>query len=217
MTIAEMRALMDLGEDVSDAQVVERYALYLGAMSAPEDGMGPVSLAEVKAQLRLETDDTTEDAYLSVLIAAAAAQIETATGIVTVPRAGKFAFDGFGAGMSIDLRPIDMDTLTLSYVGSDGSAVELSDFRAVPKGGLIWLEPAIGATWPVAAPGSGTVTATAMVGYSEAAAPPHVKAAALLLVAHWYANREAVTVGAVPAALPLSAQWLLDSLGTRRV
>lgn len=33
--------------------------------------------------------------------------------------------------------------------------------------------------------------------------------AMLLLIGHWYANREAVIVGAAPAELPMAVQWLI--------
>ena len=38
---------------------------------------------------------------------------------------------------------------------------------------------------------------------------PDVEQAILLLVGHWYANREAVVVGAAPAVVPLAVDRLL--------
>lgn len=39
-----------------------------------------------------------------------------------------------------------------------------------------------------------------------------IKAAMLLLIGHWYANREAVSLGAASAEMPLSVSWLLQPL-----
>ena len=44
---------------------------------------------------------------------------------------------------------------------------------------------------------------------AEMALTPDVEHAILLLVAHWYANREAVVVGAVPAIVQLGVERLL--------
>ncbi|AJO76492.1 head-tail connector protein [Pseudomonas sp. MRSN 12121] len=38
---------------------------------------------------------------------------------------------------------------------------------------------------------------------------PDVEQAILLLVGHWYANREAVVIGAAPSAVPLAVERLL--------
>jgi Phage QLRG family, putative DNA packaging. len=38
--------------------------------------------------------------------------------------------------------------------------------------------------------------------------PDSVRTGALLLVAHWFTNREAVVVGLHPAKTPLASEWL---------
>jgi uncharacterized phiE125 gp8 family phage protein len=62
-----------------------------------------------------------------------------------------------------------------------------------------------GKWWPATACYNyGAVQVTFVAGYGNAAAvPADLKAAIKLLVGHLYENREAVTLGAMPAELPL--------------
>jgi hypothetical protein len=47
--------------------------------------------------------------------------------------------------------------------------------------------------------------------------PQAIKQAALLLVGHWYANREAVSIGESVAEIPLAATALLEPFRTNRI
>jgi uncharacterized phage protein (predicted DNA packaging) len=50
---------------------------------------------------------------------------------------------------------------------------------------------------------------TAPSGPEQMALTPDVEQAILLLVGHWYANREAVVIGGTPSAVPLAVERLL--------
>lgn len=50
---------------------------------------------------------------------------------------------------------------------------------------------------------------TTPIGPEQMSFTPDVEQAVLLLVGHWYANREAVVVGATPSAVPLAVDRLL--------
>ncbi|MGG3796531.1 head-tail connector protein [Pseudomonas paraversuta] len=50
---------------------------------------------------------------------------------------------------------------------------------------------------------------TAPTGPEQMGFTPDVEQAVLLLVGHWYANREAVVTGATPATVPLAVDRLL--------
>ncbi|MGQ2971832.1 head-tail connector protein [Brevundimonas mediterranea] len=59
-----------------------------------------------------------------------------------------------------------------------------------------------------------TATETAMAHADGLAeddeAPESVKTAALLLMAHWFENREAVNIGNITTMVPLGALWLAN-------
>ena len=50
---------------------------------------------------------------------------------------------------------------------------------------------------------------SAPTGPEQMAFTPDVEQAVLLLVGHWYANREAVVIGTISTAVPLSVERLL--------
>ncbi|WP_277969302.1 head-tail connector protein [Sphingomonas echinoides] len=67
MTVDQMRVIIGAGSDVSDADVIIRY----GAFDAAQADRG-LAIEEVRAQVRLERTDASEDSYLNLLILAAA-------------------------------------------------------------------------------------------------------------------------------------------------
>ncbi|OHT19911.1 head-tail connector protein [Edaphosphingomonas haloaromaticamans] len=80
MTIAEMRALLGLGPEYSDAQVAELYALHTGATpSALAAEESPVTIEEARRQCKVEGTD--EDADLEIYIAAAVEWVRDITAL----------------------------------------------------------------------------------------------------------------------------------------
>lgn len=66
MTIDEMRVIIGAGADVSDEEVIVRY----GSIADAQADRG-LAIEEVRAQVRLERTDASEDTYLNLLILAA--------------------------------------------------------------------------------------------------------------------------------------------------
>ena len=183
--------------------------------------VGFITLEDAKAHLRLDTSD--EDALVQRLIDAASAKIETATGYVAVAREQTFAFDRFERQLELRLRPIDDETIEVTYLDGNGDPQTFTDIRAIEKHGTTRILPAIGHAWPGAACAAGAVTVTATVGLGEtaeaisAATPEAIKHAARLCVGHWFANREAVNIGNISTELPLSFADLVEDDRLRRV
>lgn len=71
MTIDQMRLLLGLGSDVSDADVIAAYGQYQATLA---DGL--LTLETVRDHLRLEDDDTSQDGYLGILMLAAQRAVE---------------------------------------------------------------------------------------------------------------------------------------------
>jgi hypothetical protein len=70
MTIADMRVLLDLGDELSDLEVSAAYGAYLAAQQAGTEDL-LVELADVKTWLRIDPAQTAEDFILDGLILAA--------------------------------------------------------------------------------------------------------------------------------------------------
>lgn len=162
-----------------------------------------IDVDAAKAWLRVLNDD--EDALITGLVNAAIGSIERATGKFLEVRELTDVLAGFPAGSPFAIRlsrgPVTEIT-TIEYDPSDGTAaVEVDDFR-LTEGVNGMLLPAYGESWPATLDGPGTVRVTYSAGYADGEAP-ELDQAALMLVAHWYQNREAVVTGPTAAAVEL--------------
>jgi uncharacterized phiE125 gp8 family phage protein len=170
-----------------------------------------IDATAAKAWLKVENSD--EDALIGGLVGAAVATIEAQTGKNMSVKAFTQVLAGFPGcyPYAVPLRRGPVVTVTaIEYDPGDGSAAaQVTEFRLVEgrDGALL---PAYGAVWPVTLDGPGTVRISGTAGYADGEAP-ELDQAALLLVAHWYQNREAVVAGAAAAAieLPLAVQMLI--------
>jgi len=159
-----------------------------------------ITLAEAKAQLNLEEDETDDDALIEGYIAGATAHFEQ-WGIVVDREERSWSFDRFGALMVIPATPVDPETVAVSYLDSLGVEQSLTEFRVVPIGKHhLQLLPAIGSDWPTAPAEDGVIMVTATAGFvavpgegdppTSAGMPEDLKVAAKIFVAHRYKNRE---------------------------
>jgi len=195
MTIAEMRTLLGLGDEVSDADVVEAYIAYLqGALPGEE----PVTLDEIKLHLDVARDD--QDEMLGSMIMAAREWVENYTGLILVKRTVSQAFDSFGAVCDLYAWPVAAgSSVIVEYADSTGAEQAIADARLNTLRRPARVYPAFGASWPTAFNGSVSVTVEA--GYATPADVPYaLKAAIKIMVADFYANRESNIVGATLAS-----------------
>jgi uncharacterized phiE125 gp8 family phage protein len=175
---------------------------------------GFISLADAKAQLRVRSAG--EDGLIQDLINAAGLAVERRTGFVAGEREETFHFDSFGRALELRLRPVQVDTIEISYLDIAGESQVLTDFRIVERHGTIRILPAIGNMWPSAICFPGAVTVTAKVGFAAsdeagaADAPANVLHAVRVCVAKWFNDRE-------EGLLPPAFDQLLDDERLRRV
>jgi hypothetical protein len=73
--------------------------------------------------------------------------------------------------------------------------------------------PVFGQTWPIPQPRIGAVVITYVVGYGDTgdSVPSNIKDAMMLLIGHWYANRESVVTGTIATSVPDSVDALLSA------
>lgn len=163
-----------------------------------------VSLELAKQQLRVDHPD--EDALIETMISAAARRIENYTGISLTARDEKFSFSCFGSALEIHIRPLN-SVDNIAYVDQDGENQTLDAHRIAGESVL----PANGETFPNTLRPS-EIVVTANVGYEtdEGPVPPTILQAQLLLISHYYTNREAVITGTIASDLPLGVADLLS-------
>lgn len=151
----------------------------------------PVSLSEAKTHLRVTHND--EDALITALIKAATAQVEDALAwrsLVTRTYTLAVTLEG-AASLLLPMPPVQ----SVTSVAVDGEV-----FAAwTLKGDALVFDGKV----------SGDAEIVYVAGYGNAAAVPYnFKAAILLLVGHWFENREAVVLATQPAKLPLAVESL---------
>lgn len=167
----------------------------------------PVTVSEAKAHLRVDTND--DDASIGALITAARQHVEAWTGRQLVTATYRLEAREFPATLP---RPPLASITSVAYVDSTGVERTLAGSAWAASASDVpgRIEPAFGAVWPVVRAGPAAVKITFTAGYGAAAAVPRaIRQAILLLVGHWYANREAVTPGGAAVVLPIGAEALL--------
>lgn len=156
-----------------------------------------ISLAEAKAHCRVDHDD--EDSYLYALISAATSYLDGYSGVLgraLLPQTWRQDFEDFGDVMRLPVGPVQSVT-SISYQDSGGAD------QALPSTEYVLLEDDFGdyvtlaanKSWPAVGSRADAVKITYLAG--SASVPMAIKQAALLLVGHWYSNREAVSAASM--------------------
>ena len=201
MTVEEMRALVDLPPEASDAAVVMAFAALIDQGSAwPVDAVEPVTVEMVRLQCRL--DHEFEDDLIEDKIVAAREWVEDHTGQILVKRPLAERFTRWGDRLEIFKRPVrSIDAV--AYDGVDGATLHAA--AAASSGGYpIRIYPGPNA-WPRLRVGGG-VTVIFTAGFAADKVPARYKEAVLVLVAGMMGGREGGYDQSVAAAKALCAR-----------
>jgi uncharacterized phiE125 gp8 family phage protein len=168
----------------------------------------PLSVADVKRQLRIDFED--EDDYIEILITAARNHVEKYCNILLATQIVDLKCDSWCDFSRLSVAPFQ-SVSEVTYIAPDGadSTVASSDYELRAEALEGEIVRAYGKQWPSTQRGS-RITVSAIVGYDEV--PPAVKLAMLLLIGHWFENREAVTTDQKGLAdLPMAVDSLLSN------
>ena len=172
----------------------------------------PVSLAEAKAHLRVDTAD--EDTLISSLIVTSRLHVEAALGLGLITQSWSLFLDEWPAGTTVRLpmRPLqtvsavrlydedeNIETLPASGYYVDGKGVPA---RLVRLGGLGWPPPKRKVNGI-------EIAFTAGYGDNASDVPGPIRQALMLLIAHWYERREPFDPGSGGIAIPKMVSDLL--------
>lgn len=150
----------------------------------------PISLALVKKQLEIASEDGTHDEFLTQKIQAARELWEDDTSTATTVSQWVETFETLADGMQLHIRPV-IEIVSIQYYDLGGDVQTLdsdlyeldADTRQIrlTPGAVI---PAIGTRW-------NAVKVTVNAGYTEPAEVPATAQQAMILrVANWFENRD---------------------------
>jgi uncharacterized phiE125 gp8 family phage protein len=190
-----------------------------------------LTLAEVKAHLRVEDTANDEDALIISLLRAVHERFDGRDGILgraLITQTWELTLDAFpstrsqalgyrGPGFAADAIVMPLPPLvsvtSIKYTDTAGTEQTFSsasytvDITSQPAR----IVPVYGETWPSTRGEINAVRVRFVAGYGADwnAVPVPIKQAMLLVVAHWYEHREDVLVGVPASQLPMGAEALL--------
>jgi uncharacterized phiE125 gp8 family phage protein len=171
----------------------------------------PISLHEAKAYLNYFEPD--QDAVIAGLIRSAVDYVEGHSGLrlVTQTWAWSTVLPCFWSGyLRLPLGPVQ-SVVSISYTDTAGDQQVLSPATYSLKGDRVILAPE--AQWPSVwrGPDSGTVQFVVGYGPDHNSTPHDIRQAICMLVAYWFAQREAGNVGEHPSGdAPYSVRQILE-------
>lgn len=166
----------------------------------------PITLAQLKAQCRVDTTD--DDAVLTLAIAAARAKAENYTGAAIISQIWEQTLDAFPEAEIELLKPPVTGITSVSYVDTTGATQTITSSNYTLEqnqtGGVTgFLLPAYGYSWPDTRDQANAVTIRYTAGYADATAVPGDMRAWLLMTAAFiYAQREVMVLGGKVAEIP---------------
>jgi uncharacterized phiE125 gp8 family phage protein len=178
----------------------------------------PVTLAEAKAHLRLDTD--ADDAYVSALIGAARERVELFLRRALITQMFDYTLDGFPAKRFMDLpRPPLQSVESVKYIDTAGSLQTLAAesyvvdcaSNEIGRVALAWNR-----FWPLTICSINTVVIRFIAGYGDAAdVPQAIRHGILIEISNLYENREDIVPGQSIGMLSLSERllWPYRALG----
>tara|TARA_R110000868_G_scaffold12110_7_gene58722 strand:- start:14749 stop:15324 length:576 start_codon:yes stop_codon:yes gene_type:complete len=180
-------------------------AMTLMLMSGPASE--PVTLEEARAHLRLDTED--EDTLLGVFLTAARVALEAQTRRAFVTQSWRLILDAWPTEVvTLPMAPVSAVTaVTMNDAGAP-RVVAASLYDTALDGDT----PRIVTTgvWPTPSRRVGGIHIDFTAGYGAAVdVPAPLRQAILLLAAHWFENREPVSIGDKAGELPLSVSALI--------
>lgn len=176
----------------------------------------PITLAQLKAQCRVDTND--EDAVLTLAIAAARAKAENYTGTALISQVWDQTLDAFPCAEIELLKPPVTTINEVTYVDEAGAVQTLSNSAYTLDASTFpgWLLPAFGTDWPATRDQANAVKIRFTAGYADAnAVPADIRAWLLLTAAFIYAQREVMVLGGKIAEIP--GRWCDSLLDPYRV
>jgi uncharacterized phiE125 gp8 family phage protein len=182
----------------------------------------PVTLAEAKAHLRVDTSD--DDTYIGTLITAAREWCEQYLDRTLVHTQWVMRFDKFPDS---GIHPVELPrppmvasgtatavTVTFTQEAGTTSTYSTAEYRVDRNATPGAILPIYGSTWTPHRQDDNAISVTWWAGYGAtgASVPAAIRHAILMLVGHWYDGaRSGVLTGSISKEIEFGVKSLLDS------
>jgi uncharacterized phiE125 gp8 family phage protein len=153
----------------------------------------PISVAEAKTQMRVEGND--DDTIIERLVNAAVAfvDVQGVLGRAMITQTWGEWLAPNPSTVMLSLGPVQ-SVSAIKYYDIDGvlQTATLADFNVFGTPNRITITPKTSKAWPITQTRDDAIKIEYVVGYgsTSASVPQTVRHALLMLVAHWYENRE---------------------------
>jgi uncharacterized phiE125 gp8 family phage protein len=183
----------------------------------------PLSLADLKIQLRVESTVTDEDFLISALIESARGWAETQQHRALITQTWDMTLDGFPSCRELEIPKPPLQSITsITYTDTDGDSQTWASSNYIVDAsrhpGRVAL--AYDKSWPSTRNIINAVTVRFIAGYGNPNdVPSETRSAMRLLIGHLFENRESVVLdpGMVLTEVPLSARYLIGVHALPRV
>jgi uncharacterized phiE125 gp8 family phage protein len=181
----------------------------------------PILLDEAKSHCKVEIDK--DDALITALIIAARQHAENVTGRQFITATWALKLGCWPCWIDVPRAPLlNVPAVAITYLDTAGATQTLAinqyrvDAPVGPTAARGTIERAFGVTWPTLYSVSNNVTVTFTAGYGATpdTVPQAIKQALLLMIGHWYINRESVITGTISVQLPQAVDALLAPFRT---
>lgn len=171
----------------------------------------PVTFGDLQAQSRI--DDATEQALVETYITAARKWVENYTRYALITQTWDAYWDSWPTELRVPLPPLQSVT-SITYIDGDdasqtlASSVYQTNITTMP--GTIRVDS--GQSWPALTNEKyNPIVVRFVAGYGDAATdvPEQYRQAIQLLAAHWYENREPISMGQTVTPIPMSVMMLV--------
>ncbi len=164
----------------------------------------PVTLQQAKTHLRIDDDQIADDALVIGLIAAATEYAETFTRRAIMTQTWDAFMDYFPQGDSFRLAyPPLQSVASITYTDTNGDSQTFASSKYIVdnKSKPARIALAYQQDWPVTREIANVITVRFVAGYGNdpADVPEGIRLAIMLMIGHWYENREAIV--AMPSGM----------------
>lgn len=173
----------------------------------------PLTLPEVKSHLRVEHSD--DDEHIARLISTAVDYVDVtgSLGKAMITQTWGEWFAGNPGTVTLSLGPIQ-SVSAIKYYDADNvlQTATLSNFLVLGTKTRTSIKPKSGYTWPVTFNRDDAIKVEYVIGYGDSPTnvPQTVRQALMMIIAHWYENRENELLGTISKTLPHGFEALID-------